>query len=630
MKKEIYTGKFNRAKKGFGFVVLEDEEIFIPKQFTSNAMNGDEVSVSIVKEKSTTTKSEGKIIKILKREHSKIVGRIERSKKAIFVIPDSPKLVDDIFIPKGKSGGAKQNDKVVVNIEKYPCNKSKAEGKVVKILKKNMDYSTDAMSILEEFSIPYENTKEVICETKLIDLVVNKNDINNRVDFRNQMVITIDGEDTKDVDDAISIEKIEDGYILYVHIADVAHYVKEGSAIDQEAKRRSTSVYLINEVVPMLPKQLSNGICSLNEGVDRLCLTVIIKLNNNCKIIDSNITESVINVNHHMTYNQVQAILDGKKDDRFEDVSDMILIMSEVSSKMDIIRQKSGNIDFDTTESKFKVNKKGNIIEILPFIRLEAHRIIENFMICANECVATEYFWRDLPFIYRVHEEPDDEKIVELIKNLANIGIPIHLSNKIYSGQLRKVLEDNKDRVEYPLINDIILRSMMRARYDTHPLGHFGLALDYYSHFTSPIRRYADLVVHRIIKDNIKNFENRISKSELNELCHHISSNQKRADECQREYEKIKKVRFMSKHLDKVFVGVISSITNRGMYITLNNTVRGMVRFKDIEDDEYFYNEKENIIQGINYGKIFRIGDKVDVEVVQISEKDRTIDFMLV
>lgn len=631
MNNKIYIGKFQEAAKGFGFVLLEeDEDIFVSKQNKLNAMNGDIVRVKITQLSSTKSKAEGKIIGIESRAVTTFIGKVDKSKKAMFVIPDNPKYTQDVFIPKGYSNNAKNGDKVVVHIDKYAEKDRKAEGSILKVLNRIKDYPIDVLSILEEYNVRYEWNDNIIKETKKIPLSVSDNEIKGRYDFRNQDTITIDGSDTKDVDDAIYLEKIEDSYRLYVHIADVSHYVKFNSSIDKEAEERGTSVYLINSVIPMLPKELSNGICSLNEGVDRLTLTCIMDIDNFGKVVNSNIVEGVIKVKYHMTYDSVQNIFDGIEVNVSDNTKNMINLMRELSEKIDILRDKKGNIDFDTVESKYKFNKKGNIVDVIPFERLQSHRIIENFMIYANESVATKYFWRGIPFIYRVHEEPSEEKIEELIKVLNNMNIKTHFGNKIYSGQLKKLLDKYSDTPLAVFLNMVVLKSMMRAKYSTEAIGHFGLGLSYYSHFTSPIRRYSDLIIHRIIKAVINTEVQKYNEESLITLANKITVNQKKSDDCQREYEKIKKIEFMSKHIGNTYLGNISHITNFGIYVSMENTVEGMIRIKDIPFDNFIYDVDRNCVVGENYRMEYKIGDSVRVKIIDASLRQRTLDLMFV
>ncbi len=630
-----FNGIFLSTKKGFGFVRLEDsdEEVFIESRYKNTAMHGDKVCIKILKSSSLESKAEGKVINVIERKNDTLVGIVDRSKRAVFVIPDDNKINEDIFIPLGKDKKAKNKQKVVVKIEKYPTKNMSAEGKIIKILGNPGEKDTEILSLLEKYNIPYLWNDKINLELKDIPDSVKKSEIKDRVDYTDLLTITIDGEDTKDVDDAISIEKNENGYRLYVHIADVTHYVKYLSELDKEAYKRSTSVYLIDTVIPMLPQKLSNGICSLNEKVDRLALTCQMDIDKKGNVYSSDIVESIINVNYHMTYTEIQSIINKDNDiiNKYSDAIDDIKTFIELSRKIDILREKNGNIDFNTQESKIKLDEKGRPIDVKPFVRQEAHRIIENFMIYANESVATEYFWKEIPFIYRVHEEPSDEKIDELKKVLTNLNINYHFGEKIYSGQFRAILESVKDTNIEAFVNEVILQSMMRARYDTVATGHFGLGLRYYSHFTSPIRRYADLQIHRIIKENIHNNIN-IEHYEaiLNEVSKNISANQKRADDCEREYFAYQKARFMANKIGYIYKGIIDHITKFGMYIRLDNTIEGMVRISDIRFGEFIYDENKKVVREISIGYEYKIGDEVFVKVIGVSSKDRTIDFELV
>lgn len=638
--KRQLEGRFMKSMKGATFVRPEGalEDVYIPRNNASTAMDGDTVLIELLPPRrrrlplGRKERQEARVIKVLKRAHTEIVGRVQRKRKTVFVIPDDPRLHEDIFIPKGSDCKAKNNEKVVVQIVRYPENGKSAVGKVIRMLGVADSRDGVFLSVLEQFGVPYEWGRGVERRAKQLPTHVTEKDRRGRTDYRRQPVITIDGDDTKDVDDGVFLQRRGTGWRLYVHIADVSHYVKAGDPIDGEALLRGTSVYLIDHVVPMLPKQLSNGICSLNEGVDRLCMTCIMDLDRYGNVTRAEVREGVINVKHHMTYKEVQGIIDGDGTLRkqYGDVVSMIEDMHALSAMIDRLRKQKGNVDFDTAESVFDLNEAGVPIDVRRYERQDSMRIIENFMIAANESVSSLYTEKKVPFLYRVHEEPDEEKMEQLTAILKGFGLHLPRKRKIVIGDLQRVMARVEGKDIEPFISNTVLHSMMRARYDVHPLGHFALNAKYYSHFTSPIRRYPDLQIHRIIKDVI---HGRLKKARytalLPKVAEQASKTQRRADECEREYTKIKQVEFMRRRIGQTFTGTVSHITHIGMYVALDNTVEGMVRIRDIDYDEFAMNEENDAIVGKRSGDRYRIGARVQVRVSDASPTMRTVDFKL-
>ncbi len=635
----ILTGNYEGNAKGFGFVVIEgeNEDIFIPENCTNSAMHGDLVQV-ILRSSKTGRRREGEIIKVLEHNTKELVGTFQKSKKFGFVVPDNNKFSRDIFIPLEKSKGAVTGHKVVVSICDYGSKEKKAEGIIKEIIGHTDDPGTDIVSIVKSMNIPMEFPEDVQKQLNTIPDHVDGKDMAGRLDLRDVQTVTIDGEDAKDLDDAISLKKEKDRFILGVHIADVTHYVKEGSALDKEALKRGTSVYLVDRVIPMLPHQLSNGICSLNQKVDRLALSCIMEIDFSGKVIGHKISETVICVDRRMSYTSVQKILVDKDEteiNEYKELVPMFQCMEELSAILREKRMKRGSIDFDFLESKIILDEKGKPIEIKPYERNTATKIIEDFMLIANETIAEDYFWQELPFVFRTHENPDSEKMIKLGMFISNFGYGIKTTQEeIHPKELQKLLVKIKGTPEEALISRLTLRSMKQAKYTTACSGHFGLATKYYCHFTSPIRRYPDLQIHRIIKENIRGGinEKRIKHydSILPGVAQMCSSNERRADEAERDADKLKMTEYMSEHIGEIYEGVISGITNWGMYVELPNTIEGMVRITSISDDYYYYDEEKYELVGEATKKKFKLGEKVKIEVVKTDKLLRQIDFELV
>ena len=636
---DVKVGMFSGTQRGFGFVILEGDgpDIFIPGDATKGALHGDKVMV-VVKEQQSGPRKEGIITNILEHGTSEIVGIFEKSKNFGFVIPDNQKFGKDIFIPKEFTKGAVNGHKVVVKITSYGDATTNPEGKVIEILGHINDPGVDIMSIIKAYNLPVEFPEEVMRSLSNVPEEIDPAEIANRMDIRNLQTVTIDGDDAKDLDDAITLTKEGENYRLGVHIADVSHYVREGTPLDIEALERGTSVYLVDRVIPMLPHKLSNGICSLNPGVDRLSLSCFMDIDPKGTVIGHTIAETVMKSDRRMTYTNVAKIVEEQDVEvckEYEELVPMFLLMQELAEVLKERRHKRGSINFDFPESKIIVDKMGKPIEIKAYDRNKATKIIEEFMLIANETIAEDYFWQEIPFVYRTHDNPDEEKIKKLAIFINNFGYSIKVgTEEIHPKELQKLLIKIEDTPEEALISRLTLRSMKQAKYTVANTGHFGLSAKYYCHFTSPIRRYPDLQIHRIIKENLngKMGEKRVQHYEkiLFEVTDHSSKTERRAEESEREVAKLKKVEYMMGHIGEIFEGVISGITSWGMYIELPNTIEGMVRVSDMKDDYYIYDEERYQMIGEHTKKLYKLGQKVTVEVVNADKVQRTIDFAFV
>ena len=667
------TGTFTAHPKGFGFVSVEGEteDIFVPESQVNGAMHMDTVEIT-VSPVTTGRRREGTVVKILERGMKQVVCTYEQSKTFGFAVPDNPKFGSDIFIPEERSKGAVSGHKVVVEVTSYGKKDRKPEGKVVEILGHINDPGVDILSLVRAYGLPVEFDEKVLKQVENVAKPVSEADMAGRMDLRDWQMVTIDGEDAKDLDDAVSVTMDGDNYILGVHIADVSNYVQEHSALDVEALKRGTSVYLVDRVIPMLPHALSNGICSLNQGENRLALSCIMTINPKGEIIDHTIAETVICVDRRMSYTQVKNILeayhaanaqdasvekvDGRQDgaDReTESVSDvnvrrqqeallgeyealvpMFVRMEKLAGILRGKRMKRGSIDFDFPETKVILDAQGNPIDIRPYDRNVATKIIEDFMLAANETVASDFYWRELPFVYRTHENPDTEKIQKLSTFINNFGYTLHIgADEVHPKELQKLLQKIDGTKEEALISRLTLRSMKQARYTIDNTGHFGLAADCYCHFTSPIRRYPDLQIHRIIKESLRGRlnEKRIDHYEhiLPEVAKHSSEMERRADEAERETVKLKKVQYMEQHIGEAFEGVISGVTEWGFFVELENTVEGLVRVTELTDDFYQYYEDTYELVGEATNRRYKLGQKVQVRVEHCDRIMRTIDFAL-
>ena len=636
----VVEGIFIGNARGFGFVEVEGEkdDIFIPENAVNGAMHNDTVLVKINKEARSGKRREGVIKKVIARGMSEVVGTFMKSGNFGFVKSDISKFNKDIYIPAEKTLNAVDGHKVVVKLHSYGEEDKNPEGEIIEILGHANDPGVDIISIVRALGIPDEYPKGVMKQVESVPNFVDTDKYSDRLDLRDVMMVTIDGEDAKDLDDAIHLKRTERGYELGVHIADVSEYVTEGSPLDKEALKRGTSVYLVDRVIPMLPHALSNGICSLNQGVDRLALSCIMQIDNKGKVYDHKIAETIVNIDRRMTYTAVNAIITDHDQDTIAEYYEfvpMFELMKEVSELLRDRRMKRGSIDFDFPESKILLDEKGVPYEIKPYERNAATKLIEDFMLMANETIAENYYWLELPFVYRTHESPDSEKIKSLSTMIANFGYFIKDSQEeIHPKEFQKLLGKIEGTPEEALISRLTLRSMKQAKYTTDCSGHFGLAAKYYCHFTSPIRRYPDLQIHRIIKEQLhgKLNDKRIAHYEkiLNDVAMNSSKNERRADEAEREVDKLKKVQYMTMHIGEVFEGSVSGMTSWGMYVELPNTVEGMVSINSLIDDYYYYDEENYKLIGKDTKKEYILGQSVKVKVENADMETRTIDFVIV
>lgn len=630
-------GVFQANARGFGFVTPEDgaEDVFIPEENISGAFQGDQVEY-IITAAPSGRRREGKIVRILSHSVVHIVGLYEKSKNFGFVRPDNQRYLKDIYIPAGKEKGAMNGHKVVVELTSYGGENMKPEGTVVEIIGHINDPGTDILSVVMDAGIPTEFSEKVLNQAARVSKEVSEADRAGRKDLRDWLMVTIDGEDAKDLDDAVSLQTIDGNYVLGVHIADVTNYVQENSALDREAFERGTSVYLADRVIPMLPHKLSNGICSLNAGEDRLALSCIMTFDQAGEMIDHEIVETVIHVDKRMSYNGVAKILDGNTEETGTDqeIVSMLLSMKKLSDILRERRGRRGSIDFDFPETKVILDENGKPVDIRPYERNGATKIIEDFMLMANETVAEEYYWRELPFIYRTHEVPDEDKIRKLSTFINNFGYHIHVRNEVRPKEIQKLLDKVDGTPEEALISRLALRSMKQARYTTENTGHFGLAAKYYTHFTSPIRRYPDLQIHRIIKENLRGRlnEDRILHYEeiLSRVAAQCSDRERRAEEAEREVVKMKKAEYMRSRIGEEYDGVISGVTKWGIYVELANTVEGLVHVADMRDDHYEFAEQTYELVGEHSGKTYKLGQTVRVRVADADKLQRTVNFEIV
>lgn len=639
---ETVEGTFLGTGRGFGFVKCEEfeDDIFIKERDTLDALHSDDVLVELkpkIKGFGDGLHREGKIIRVTQRNLSTVVGTLSLSKNFGFVIPDNKKIDYDFFIAKEHLNGAVDGSKVKIQVTVYPTKGHSPEGEVIEVLGHKDDPGVDILSIVEAFGVPYEFPVKVINQGEKCGNCISEADTYGRVDYRDLITVTIDGDDTKDFDDAVSLSFDGSLYTLGVHIADVANYVQESSALDREAFLRGTSIYLCDRVIPMLPHSLSNGICSLNENEDRLTLSCVMDINLKGEVVNHRIEESVICVNKRLTYNNVAAVIDQTDDKKVEEYSEYIPLFDNMKSLAEIIknvRRQRGSIDFDIPESKILLDENGFPVTIKPYERNVATNIIEEFMLIANETVSSHYFWMEVPFLYRTHDNPAPDKLEKLCEFIKNYGFALKGDKEdIHPKEIQKLLGSIEGTKEETLITRITLRSMMQAKYSSEPTGHFGLACKYYSHFTSPIRRYPDLFIHRIIKDDYRGRLDERKIRHISEIVENVakkcSENERRAVELERETDKLKKVQYMSKHVGEIFDGVISGVTSFGIFVELENTVEGMVRLSLLSDDNYIYDEKNVKIIGEHSHREYTIGQRVRVCVNQTDEDLRTIDFLL-
>lgn len=637
----LFVGKFVSHRKGFGFVESDEElvqDLFIPKNDINGALHNDRVMAEIVTPATEDKRAEGKVIKIIKREVTRVVGLFQENKSFGFVVPDDKKFNQDIFIPKRGFNGAKNDDKVVCEITLWPQENRKPEGKIIEVLGKKGERGVEIDSIIRAHGLPEEFPKKVIDEANYVSSQDLEDEIARRLDLRHLDIFTIDGEDAKDLDDAISIEVLPNGnYKLGVHIADVTHYVREKSKLDKEALKRATSVYLVDKVIPMLPKQLSNGVCSLNPFEDKLTLSCIMEIDENGKVVNSEIAETVINSKARMTYTEVSDILE-KDDEKLKQTFAKQVEDFKNAEKLARIlmkrRERRGAIDFDFPEAKIILNREGKVVDIKCYERRISNKMIEEFMLVANETVAEHFYWLQLPFVYRIHETPSAEKMEDLNKFIATFGYHIKGDlEDVHPKEIQSLVEKIKGTKEEESISTIALRSMKQAKYSPQCIGHFGLAAKYYCHFTSPIRRYPDLQIHRIIKEQLNNKLNNKRQEQLSHIVEYAStqsSERERAAElAERDVHDFYKACYMADKVGQEFDGVVSSVTSFGMFVELENTVEGLIRLANMRDDYYIYNQETYTIMGERSHKTFKIGDTVRIKVDNVNVDFREIDFVL-
>lgn len=641
----LLEGTFLSNAKGFGFVKVEgiEEDFFIPESGVNGAFQGDLVEIAVRDTAQSGKHKEAQVTRILSRGIKQLVGTFERSRDHYgFVTPDNQKIPRDIFVPKESMKGAVNGSKVVVELTDYGDVRKSPEGKIVEVLGHIDNPGVDIMAMIRAYELPVDFSEKVKNQAERVAKEVLEADMAGRRDLRDMLMITIDGEDAKDLDDAVSVSFADGNYHLGVHIADVTNYVQENSALDREALKRGTSVYLVDRVIPMLPHTLSNGICSLNAGVDRLALSCLMTINEQGDIVDYEICESVIRVDRRMSYTEVKTILQNAKTEASE-LLPMLLLMEKLSTLLREKRKSRGAVDFDFPECKITLDRMGHPIEICPYERNVATDIIEDFMLAANETIAQHFYWLEIPFVYRVHDVPDTEKIRKLSTFINNFGYYMKSigrtkgkvsEQEIHPKELQKLLQRIAGTPEEALISRMTLRSMKQAKYSTESTGHFGLACQYYCHFTSPIRRYPDLQIHRIIKDHLRGRlkEERAAHYEeiLPEVCRHSSQTERRADEAERETDKLKKAEYMKEHLGEFYEGVISGITSWGIFVELPNTVEGMVHVSRLSDDYYYYKEETCEMVGMQTGRVYKLGMPVTICVADADLSTRAVGFLLI
>jgi ribonuclease R len=641
-KMNLIRGKLTGHAKGFAFVIPEEpgmDDIFIPPNETNNAMHGD-IVLARVSSTSSGQRREGTVVRIVERGVQQVVGTYTESRHFGFVIPDDKKFASDIFIPKEASGGAVEGHKVVVKLTSYPDGRKSAEGEVVSILGHKNDPGVDILSVIHKHGLPMEFPADVLEQANETPDEIDESEIANRRDLRDEVIVTIDGADAKDLDDAVTVTKLDNGnYKLGVHIADVSYYVEEGSPIDREAEDRATSVYLVDRVIPMIPHRLSNGICSLNPKVNRLTLSCTMEISPAGEVVEHEIFQSVIKTTERMTYHDVNLILveqDEEVRKRYESLVPMFELMEELAEVLRNKRMGRGAIDFDFKESKVLVDENGHPSDVVLRERSVAERLIEEFMLVANETVAEHFHWMDVPFIYRIHEDPKEDKLRRFFEFITNFGYIVKgTANSVHPRALQEIIEEVQGKPEEMVISTVMLRSMQKAKYYEESLGHYGLSTEYYTHFTSPIRRYPDTIVHRLIRTYL--IEGKLDQStrekwnaQLPEIAKHSSDMERRAVEAERETDELKKAEYMEDKIGVEYDGIISSVTNFGLFVELPNTIEGLVHVSYMTDDYYRYDERHYAMIGEKTGNVFRIGDEITVRVVNVNKDERSIDFEIV
>ncbi|WP_099159942.1 ribonuclease R [Virgibacillus ndiopensis] len=642
-KMNLIRGKIQMHAKGFAFLIPDDEEqrdVYIHHSDLASAMNNDKVLVRLEKKSEGDNRPEGTVIRILERSVHTVVGTFEDNRSFGFVVADDKRIPNDIFIPKGMTNGAVTGHKVIVYITKYPEGRKSAEGEIIQILGHKNDPGIDIISIIYKHGIKIDFPDEVLEQAKNAPDTIDEEEISLRRDLRDEVIVTIDGADAKDLDDAVTVKELENGnYKLGVYIADVSYYVKEGTPMDKEAYERGTSVYLVDRVIPMIPHRLSNGICSLNPQVDRLTLGCEMEINPKGEIVNHEIFQSVIKTTERMTYSDVNKIL-VDKDEEIRGKYDALVPMFEKMEKLaSILRGKRmgrGAIDFDFKEAKVIVDENGKAEDVVLRERSVAERLIEEFMLAANETVAEHFHWMDVPFIHRIHEDPDHGKLEHFFEFLAGLGYIVKgTANEVHPQALQKVIEEAQGEPEEMIVSKLMLRSMKQAKYDPQSIGHFGLATEFYTHFTSPIRRYPDLIVHRLIRTYLidKRIDNQTIqgwKERLPEIARHTSEMERAAVNAERDTDDLKKAEYMQDKIGEEFTGIISSVTNFGMFVELENTVEGLVHVSTLIDDYYHFDERSYALIGERTGNIYRIGDEVEVRVDSVNLDEHAVDFEIV
>ncbi|ULT56339.1 ribonuclease R [Neobacillus drentensis] len=641
-KMNLIRGKLIGHAKGFAFVVPDEpgmDDIFIPPNETNTAMHGD-IVLARVSSETSGTRREGSIIRIIERGVQQIVGTYVESKSFGFVIPDDKKFANDIFIPKNASKGAVEGHKVVVKLVTYPDGRKSAEGEVIQVLGHKNDPGVDILSVIHKHGLPMAFPDDVLTQANETPDTIDESELANRRDLRNETIVTIDGADAKDLDDAVTVTKLDNGnYKLGVHIADVSYYVKEGTPIDVEAEERATSVYLVDRVIPMIPHRLSNGICSLNPRVDRLVLSCEMEISSEGTVVSHEIFQSVIKTTERMTYYDVNRILTDKDEEtraRYESLVPMFEMMEDLAEILRNKRMKRGAIDFDFKESKVLVDEEGKPTDVVLRERSVAERLIEEFMLAANETVAEHFHWMEVPFIYRIHEDPKEDKLRRFFEFITNFGYIVKgTANDVHPRALQEIIEEVQGKPEEMVISTVMLRSMQQAKYYPESLGHFGLSTEFYTHFTSPIRRYPDTIVHRLIRTYL--IEGKIDSAtqekwnaRLPEIAEHSSKMERRAVDAERETDELKKAEYMEDKIGVEYDGIISSVTNFGMFVELPNTIEGLVHVSYMTDDYYRFDERHYAMIGERTGNVFRIGDEITVRVVKVNKDERSIDFEIV
>lgn len=643
IEEKYIEGIYRKNQKGFGFVKVEgrEGEIYISKDNSLRALNGDRVIVEILEEENKLKNAEGKIKKIIKHEKDTVVGTFQNRQNFGFVVPDDKALGTDIFISKSNFGKAREGHKVLVKITKYPEKGKNAEGKIIEVLGSPNQAGVDMLSLIKEYNLPSTFPKPVVEEAKKYGNKIDTQDIKNRIDCRQHTIFTIDGEDAKDLDDAVRVIKLDNGnYRLDVHIADVSYYVREGSLLDKEAQIRGTSIYMLSRVIPMLPRELSNGICSLNQGEDRFTLSCSMEITPQGKTISVEVYKGIINVAERMNYHDVQKILD-KSDEqilmKYEKYVKDFELMAELANILKTRRLEQGYLNLDIPESKIELDKEGRAIGVGKYETSFSNEIIEQFMLSANEAIAEKFYWLEAPFIYRVHEDPDLDKVKDLNKFLFDFGLKIKIVNeKIYPTEVSKILEEIKGKEEERVISTLILRTLKLARYEAQNKGHFGIASKYYCHFTSPIRRYPDLFIHRVIskylEDNYVVDEEWVTdfREKAEQRASSSSEREKVATKVERDSEDLKKAEYMQNKIGEEYEGIVSSVTQFGIFVELENTVEGLIRFENLGDEYFIYDEERKRLIGERTNITYKIGDKVKIRVISANKILRQIDFEIV